>query len=69
MRDILISAGWFKYHGCTCGGALKEKYKHPDKPGKEVHIRPNRNDWTYLLNKRVVSRGNGSNLQDLINKI
>jgi len=69
MRQILEAAGWWMYHSCTCGGSLKEKFKHPNKPSKEFHIRPNRNKWFYLENKRIFDQGNYSDLQKKIDEV
>jgi hypothetical protein len=33
---ILRNAGWHFYEKCRCGGVLKWKYRHPDKPGLEL---------------------------------
>jgi len=60
MREILEANGWWMYHSCTCGGSRKEKFKHPNKPGIEMHIRPTKAKWFYLKgNKRVFDEGVG----------
>ena len=66
MRELLAAAGWYKYTHCNCGGTLKEKYKHPTKPGQEVHIQPNRNQWYYFVNKNRNNLGVGATIQQVL---
>lgn len=60
MIEVLTQNGWYKWTSCTCGGSYKEKYKHPSKPDKQIHIRPNQNKWFYLQNKRIWGQGTGA---------
>ena len=59
MREILESGGWWKYRHCSCGGVFTQKFKHPNKPGKEIWIKPNRNTWEYRIGRPVHGRGVG----------
>jgi len=59
MRDLLISQQWWMFHNCTCGGSYKAKFKHPTKPGVQIHIRPNQNKWFYLQSNRIFAQGIG----------
>ena len=69
MKAMLIDAGWFMFHSCSCGGSYKEKYKHPSKPAKQIHIRPSKDKWFYLQSNRVYAEGNTSTLQAKLNEI
>lgn len=60
---------WWMYKNCHCGGSLKEKFKHPQKPGLEVHIRPNRGIWIVMLNKRQADNGVAANLKSKLDTL
>lgn len=32
----IANNGWLFYQKCKCGGILKQKYRHPDKPGLQL---------------------------------
>lgn len=60
MNEVLLQYGWFKWTSCSCGGTFKAKYKHPSKPGTQIHIKPNRNTWEHKVSNSTVERGTGS---------
>lgn len=59
MKKLLESLGWYQYKQCTCGGVFKQKFKHPDKPSKEIWIYPNRNTWDYRVGRTRYGFGTG----------
>lgn len=70
MKQVLIDNGWYKFSSCRCGGSYKEKYKHPSKPGVQIHIRPNKNTWEHKISSSTYARGNGeTSLQTKLNEI
>lgn len=69
MKELLEKYGWYKFHQCTCGGTLKQKFKHPNKPAQEIHIQPNRNTWKHLVNRIVVANGVSNSLEDKLKEI
>jgi len=69
MKQLLESYGWWQYHSCTCGGSLKQKFKHKDKPTTEIHIRPNKNKWFLMISNKVAAQGNHAQLIEKIKTI
>ena len=59
MKELLVSQGWWMYKSCSCGGTRTEKFKHPQKPSKEIWIKPNRNRWEYRIGRPVYKAGTG----------
>jgi len=59
MREELEKQGWWMYRNCSCGGTKTEKFKHPNKPNKEIWIKPNRNTWEYRTGRPVYAKGTG----------
>lgn len=66
MIEILVSSGWYQYHKCTCGGTLSIKFKHPNKPGSIIKIKPNKNYWEYLVSNMKQKIGTFDDLQSFI---
>lgn len=68
--NAITDNGWYFYSKCTCGGILKHKFRHTNKPGLELHWYVRKDNFLIKsYNTIKVQLTPISNLQQILNDV